>query len=283
MSDPTVPRPRFELEDETIARLEPELILAPRPTRRGPGTVALLLTGLAVLVCGFAALQAGNFVAAQFARSATLGWLTLAVAAAGLLLIGWAVWRELRETWRLQAVDALRTGLVDPATRREAAQAWLATLPDHAELLPAIRVANDPDAILVLLQAGPGAALRARAQALGRRAAMQVFALTAAVPSPAFDALAVAWRGARLMREIAALHGLRPGLFATLGLLRRTASAATLVAASNFATDAMVRAAVSNPLLGHVAGDMAGAGIAARRMLTLARAAEAACSPLPPP
>jgi len=31
-----------------------------------------------------------------------------------------------------------------------------------------------------------------------------------------------------------------------------------------------------------VAGDVAGAGVAARRMMVLARAAAAACSPLPP-
>jgi putative membrane protein len=41
-------------------------------------------------------------------------------------------------------------------------------------------------------------------------------------------------------------------------------------------------ALLSNPLLAQLAGDMAGAGIAARRMIVLARAADAACSPLPP-
>jgi putative membrane protein len=39
---------------------------------------------------------------------------------------------------------------------------------------------------------------------------------------------------------------------------------------------------LSNPLLAHVFGDMAGAGVAARRMILLARASAAACSPVPP-
>jgi putative membrane protein len=84
------------------------------------------------------------------------------------------------------------------------------------------------------------------------------------------------------VRQIAELHGLRPGVLGTLALLRRTAMAAAGVAAADMAIDTAARAALSNPLLQHLAGDVAGAGIAARRMVVLARAATAACSPLPP-
>jgi uncharacterized membrane protein YcjF (UPF0283 family) len=136
--------------------------------------------------------------------------------------------------------------------------------------------------VLALLRVRVAAGLQARADALGRNAAIQVFAATAAVPSPALDALLVAWRGTRLVRQVAELHGLRPGLLGTLGLLRRTAMAAATVAASDMAIDAAARAALSNPLLQHLAGDVAGAGVAARRMVVLTRAASAACSPLPP-
>ncbi len=197
-------------------------LVAERPAR-GMGTVALGLAGLSVLVGGLAALEIGNFVAAQFARSAVLGWVTLGVAACGggLLLAGVA--RELRGLFGLERVDALRAAMVDPATRREAARTWLASLPEGAALLPAVLAANDPDSILALLRAGPGADLQVRAQALGRAAAVQMLALTAAVPSPALDGLAVAWRGIRLLREVAALHGMRPGLLGTLSLLRRAA------------------------------------------------------------
>jgi putative membrane protein len=75
---------------------------------------------------------------------------------------------------------------------------------------------------------------------------------------------------------------MRPGTLATLALLRRTALSAAGVVAADLATDTAARAFLSNPLLRHVAGDVAGAGVAARRMIVLARAAAAACSPLPP-
>ena len=277
-------RPRFELEQLRSERFEAEplpALVVDRPAR-GIGTVALGLTGLAVLVGGMAALEIGNFAAAQFARSVALGWVTVGVAATGggLLLAGVA--REVRGLFGMERVDSLRAAMLDPATRREAARTWLATLPEGAALLPAVLAANDPDSILALLRGGPGADLQVRAQALGRTAAVQMLALTAAVPSPALDGLAVAWRGIRLLREVAALHGMRPGLLGTLSLLRRAAGSATQVAATNWAADTAVRAVLSNPLLGHVAGDLAGAGVAARRMMVLARAAEAACSPLPP-
>jgi uncharacterized membrane protein YcjF (UPF0283 family) len=102
------------------------------------------------------------------------------------------------------------------------------------------------------------------------------------VPSPAFDGLLMGWRGARLVRQIAQLHGMRPGFLGTLSLLRRTALAAAGVVATDLAVNTLSHAALSSPLLRHVAGDVAGAGVAARRMVVLARATAAACSPLPP-
>ena len=140
---------------------------------------------------------------------------------------------------------------------------------------------NDPDAILALLRAGPAATLRAQADALGRMAALQSVAGVAAMPSPALAGLFVAWRGLRLIRQVAALHGLKPGFLATVGLLRRTALSAGAVAGMEIAANTAAHALLSNPLLQHVAGEMAGAGVAARRMVVLARAATVACSPVP--
>jgi putative membrane protein len=163
-----------------------------------------------------------------------------------------------------------------------AARRWAATLPDAAVLVPAIDAINDPDAIVALLRAGPAATMRARSDALGRTAAFQMAAGIAATPAPALAVLLIAWRGLRLVRQVAALHGMRPGLFGTLGLLRRTMLAAGLVAGSEAAVNAAAHAVLSNPLLTHALGDMAGAGVAARRMILLARATAAACSPVPP-
>ena len=140
----------------------------------------------------------------------------------------------------------------------------------------------DPDAVLALLRAGPATALRARAEALGRTAAVQAVAGIAAMPSPGLAGLFIAWRGLRLIRQVAALHGLRPGLFGTLALLRRTALTAGAVVGTEMAANAAAHAILSSPMLQTVAGEMAGAGVAARRLMVLARAAEAACSPVPP-
>jgi uncharacterized membrane protein YcjF (UPF0283 family) len=274
--------PRFELEEHAAPRLEPEALPAIVPRQAGLGSLGLVATGLVILVVGLALLQTGNFVAAQFARAPSLGWLTLGVAVAGFGLIGVAAWRELRGLFGLRTVDRLRRLLAQPRTAKAAAREWLAQLPEGAALLPAVAATDDASVIAALLRAGPAATLRSRADALGRTAAMQVFTATAAIPSPAFDGLLVTWRGVRLVRQIAELHGLRPGLLGMLSLLRRVALTAAALMATDFAANAFARAVLSNPLLEHLAGDVAGAGVAARRMIVLARVAAVACSPLDP-
>ncbi len=278
--------PRIELEDEPAARLEPPLPVAIPSAEVGPpwGTSALALSGLVVLVLGLAGLSVGNFVTDQFARAAWLGWTTLGVAGAGFGLIGAGLWRELRALVALRRVDNLRAGLASDDAERimVAALSWAHMVRGGVAIEPALRAVNDPDAAIALLRAGPTQALRDAADRLGRVAAMQAVAGVAAIPSPALDVLFVAWRGVRLIRQVAALYGVRPGLLGTLSLLRRTAVAATLVGAANLAGNTAAHAVLSNPLLAHALGDAAAAGIAARRLLVLARATAAACDPVPP-
>ena len=106
--------PRVVIEDAAAPRLEPpslaaEPVLDPAPRAGGAG---LALAGIAVLAVGLAALQTANFVAAQFDRAAWLGWVTLAVAAAGFGLLFAAVARELRGAVSAWArVDRLRAAL----------------------------------------------------------------------------------------------------------------------------------------------------------------------------
>lgn len=275
--------PRIAVLDARAPRLEPPLaVVPPLAPRQGPGTLSLAFAGLTFLLTGLALLDIANFVIDQFTRSTILGGLTLAVSAAGFGLIAAGAWRELRGLFGLTQVDHLRARLANPGATHEAAIDWLNTLPEGADLLPAVRATNDPDAVLALLRAGPVEGLRAQSEALGRAAALQVFAATAAIPSPALDGLLVGWRGARLVREVATLHGLRPGILGTLSLLRRALFSGAAVAATALATDTAARALLSNPLLHHLAGDVAGAGVAARRMLVLSRAAAVACCPVPP-
>ena len=286
-------RPRIETEGGRAARLElpAETVLLPEATGaaaepRDPrwGMPVLVLSGFGVLALGLAALQAANFVAAQFARSRPLGVLTLLVALAGFGLIALGIWRELRALASLHAVDRLRRDLAgdDPQVLVAAARRWLERAPGGAALRPALDALNDPDAVLPLLRAGLEVNLRARADALGRRAALQVVAGMAATPAPALVVVLVSWRALRLIRQVATLYGLRPGLFGTLGLLRRTAFAASATAVTEAAINTAAHAVLSTPLLTHLAGEMAGGAVAARRMIVLGRAAAVACCPLPP-
>ena len=131
------------------------------------------------------------------------------------------------------------------------------------------------------LHAGPARALREATDVLRRTVALQSVAIVAATPSAALETLTVGWCGLRLVRQVAALHGMRPGIFGTLALLQKTAMAAATVTATEMAVNVATHSVIAHPLLRHVAGDVAGAGVAARRMIVLARAAGAACSPLP--
>ena len=273
---------RIQIEELPAPRLDAEPLPVALAAAPPAGGVSLALGGAGLLAAGFAVLSAINFIVSEFDRGPVLGWLTLAVALGGAGLLGAALWRELRGLFALRSVDRLRAAFGRPAGTREAALDWLATLPEGGGVASSIRATVDPAAILALLRTGPLETLGVRADALGRAAALQIFTATAAVPSPALDGLLVAWRGTGLVREIAALHGMRPGTLATIALLRRTALSATSVMMADMATDAAARALLSNPLLAHVAGDVAGAGIAARRMIVLARATSLACSPLPP-
>ncbi len=280
------PGPRVVIEDASAPKLEPpELIaVATGDATPRPGGAGFALAGVAVLLVGLAALQTGNFAAAQFERAAWLGWLTVAVAGGGFGLLAAGLWRELRGLFALARVDRLRAAFTSREGSRvhAAARQWVATLPEAETLRPAVDAANDPDAIVALLRAGPDMELRSRADALGRTAAFQMAAGIAATPTPSLAALLIAWRGVRLVRQVAALYGMRPGLVGTLGLLRRTMLAAGLVAGSEAAINVAAHAVLTNPLLAHALGEMAGAGVAARRIILLARATAAACSPLPP-
>ncbi len=279
--------PRIELEEEPAPRLEPSLpavVVTDNPVPPRTGTAALALLGVLVLALGLAGLSVGNFVADQFARADWLGWATLGVAGAGFGLIGVGLLREVRALLALRHVDGLRDAFASGNAGRmmRAAVSWSRTVPGGATVAPALQAVNDPDAALALLRAGPCRTLREDADRLGRAAAVQAVAGIAAIPSPALDVLFVGWRGVRLVREVAALYGVRPGALGTLGLLRRAATAATLVGAASLAGNTAAQAVLSSPLLAHALGDAAAAGVAARRLVVLARATALACDPVPP-
>jgi putative membrane protein len=277
----TAPEPFLLLEANEAPRLEaaPPLLPATALVRRrsSPALAGAVLLGASLLV-----LWGAWLVSTLFDHWNVLGWIGFAGLVVAVALIGLGISRELRGLWALRRVDHLRAELVSGELKRvrHAAQRWVQALPEHTGILPALAGMDTSDAILALLRSGPGRDLQEATDVLGRNAALQSVAIVAATPSPALDMLTVGWCGVRLIRQIAALHGMRPGVLGTLALLQKTALAATSVAVTEIAVNAVTHAMVSHPILRHLAGDVAGAGVAARRMIVLARAAAAACSPL---
>jgi len=278
----TAPEPFLLLEADEAPRLEAAPPLLPAAAlvyrRSAPALAGVLLLGASFLV-----LWGAWLVSSLFDRWNLLGWLGLASLVVALALIGLGISREFRNLWALRRVDHLRAELASGEINRiqRAAQRWLEALPEHTGILPALAATDTPDALLALLRSGPGKELQEATDMLGRSAALQSVAIVAATPSPALDVLTVGWCGVRLIRQVSVLYGMRPGVLGTVALLQKTALAAASVAATEIAVNAATHAVVSHPILRHLAGEVAGAGVAARRMIVLARAAGAACSPLP--
>ena len=257
--------------------------VAPPAAARRWSAPALAATGVLVLLLGLSAIDVAGFVADQFARGAFLGWLTLGVAGLGYGLIGLGAFRELRGLAALSTVERGRAAVArgDLPAARAAILAWAARIPATQPMLPSLRQASDLPTLLALLEAGPLATLDRAAVSAGRAAALQSVAATAMMPSPALDGVFIAWRGLRLVREVASIHGLRPGFIGTLRLLRRTVFEAGTVAAADLAISTAVTAVTTNPLVAHLVGDAGAGAIAARRMILLARAASTACRIVP--
>jgi putative membrane protein len=281
------PQPRVILEEPAAGTQRLDFgwdvtVAAAMPAEPRWSSLGLAGLGLAVLVLGFALISTGHFVAAQFAQAAWLGWLTLSVAVAGFGLLFAGIAREIRGYLGLGTVEAARAAHArgDVAALRGALQSWQSRLPDGRAR--AAGLGEMPiDAACALVEATTLAPIARDAEALGRGAALQAFAMTAISPSPALDVLVFSWRGIRLVRQVAALHGLRPGIAGTLALLRRVAMDAATVAATDVAVDAVLRGVLSSRLAEHVAGETAAGAVAARRMILLARAADEACRVLP--
>jgi putative membrane protein len=266
----------------------PAVIPIPPPAS-GSGALGWIGAGLGILVIGGSLLSLIGFVADQMARSAWLGWASMATVTAGVFAVLWGVAREIRSYRRLTRVDALRAMLRPPAvpveTARAECAAWLATVahrlvdPDQVRL--AMNGCTSTAEVRAMLAHRAIEPLREQATALGTRAAAQGAAMVAIIPSPALEGLAAGLRSFKLIREIAALYGLRPGVSVTLGLVRRAAvTAASVYGANEIAAAAAAHFLADAPVLRSIASAAPGAGITARRIYLLAQTVAEACSPL---
>ncbi len=297
--------PAIVVLETDAARLEATAETLPVPVLPPLHPFRLAALGTAILLGGLFLLLLAGLVIDQFARAPLLGWATIAVAAAGVGLIAAALWRGLRSLRQLRHVDRLRADLANPATTRAAALSWLKSIAASPQSVRAVETADSADEIRRILRAGPRATIELQVTALAKRAAWQVAGMTAAMPSPAIEMLIVLWRSWQLVLDIAALHGLRPSGLGALILLRRTLLSAASVGVANAGVTSAVTGILQDPdlhrvvgnglsllsggvlpgdlpasLMARLAGDAAAASVAAQRMITLARAAATACSPV---
>ncbi len=264
----------------------PRLILR---RRRGIGTIASISAGLGLLGASWIALAAIRFVEGLLARGDRLGWVALALFAAALALIVRGAAGELTAWRALHRVEALRDAFDSAAPTlegvRRTSRAWLRAvsgrLPDPAAVAARIEAAGSVAELRSVLRGEVAAVLRAQARRAGRRAAVEGGAMVAITPSPVLEGVLAGVRGLALIREVAQLYGVRPGLFATLALVRRVAWTAAGVSGLHLLSQSLADHTLRTlPLVRHLAGAVPGTSLAAMRLYRLADMTAEACAPV---
>jgi len=223
--------------------------------RRWP--VRMLMWAVSLLASLALALALDSLVRAAFERADWLGWAALALVGLAALAALAVLLREMLGLMRLRRVLRLRklaqrlveapdeAGVAALRARLEELYARRADMRWALERLRAHEAAVlSPVERLRLLEVELMAPLDVQARRILLRAARDVAALTAIVPSPALDVLIVGLRNVRMVRQLAALYGGRPGLLGGWKLLR-------MVLAHLALTGAL---ALSDAFLPHVLG-----------------------------
>lgn len=201
-----------------------------RTTRRLGRWLFGALAALVLVALGF---DTADLLARAFATSIALGVLVALLAAtAGIAAIGMLV-TELLSLRRLRRIEELRAEAgrleVDAGGRADRFAGSLVTLyADRRELAPALaRVrdhvtdAHDEHEVVRLLDHEVLSPLDRAAYQRVLRASRDTAVATALSPAALLDFAVVLWRNLKLVREIAALYGARPGYVGSLRLLRR--------------------------------------------------------------
>ena len=225
----TVKEPDFASETTTPVNDTPDSTL-PAPLR---WPVRLLLWASTLLAMLATALALDSLVRAAFARAGWLGWLALAVIGLAALAALALMLRELLGLLRLRRVLGMHRlaerALAEPEERavKALARALHRLYRKRADMRWAFsRLAGHDESVMTpaerlrLLELELMTPLDARARQLILRAARDVAAFTAIVPGAALDMLIVLLRNLRLLRQLAALYGGRPGFLGGWKLLR---------------------------------------------------------------
>ena len=171
--------------------------------------------------------------------------------------------------------DTLRAAETTVAVARHESRAWVrqigAGLPDLAAVDRMLQGATTVAEVRAILRSQVADRLREWARSLGRRAAVEGATLVAICPHPAWDGMIAGGRGLLVIRQVATLYGLRPGLTVTLALVRRVAWTAAGTTGLALVSQGLANHALSNlPVIKHVAGALPETGVVATRLYRLA-------------
>ncbi len=289
----TLPVSRTLLEADPDAATSVETSWAPeRIAGRSEGgrTGLWLAVGMMALLFGWVTLSVTWLVISLWHQSGLLGGLALILFLAALGMLTWGAYGEVRAYLRLRQVDELRSLVESNGTgvahAKNVARSWLnevrldsALRADAAVALACAATADDVRAVLrnrVLPQ------LKAQAKTIGRRAAADGAVAVALCPHPALDGIIAAVRAILMIRQVAGLFGLRPGIGVTLLLFRRVAGIAASVGGVDLLSQSLADAVLTTemPVLKHVVHAIPGSGVAAIRLYRLAGVTAEACSPV---
>jgi putative membrane protein len=215
------------------AQLPVPLETAPLPARRGFRWGTLFWTATAGLVLLGAGLGVARLIEDLFARSQSLGYLGLGLAAAAGLALAVVTGRELFGLMRLAAIEKLhaRAEAVLASDDRTESRAIVNELVRLAHQNPHLARARtalaehsgeiiDGADMIRLAERELMTPLDQEARRIVSAAAQRVSVVTAVSPRALFDVLFVFVAALRMIRQLARLYGGRPGALGMLSLLR---------------------------------------------------------------
>lgn len=220
--------------------------VTPIRNRRG-NRLWVTLAGLVTIACGaeLYRLLAWGFTLHPFV-GATLGLVVLGL----IFLLGLEVRRGFKGSRQLSNVCKLQTqaaALMEAPTHGQS-RSWIKKLEaqyQHPPLSSSMQTAisqldssyNDQEILHYLNRHALDSADR-KAQKCVQRYSIESGVLVAFSPWASFDMLLVAWRNLRMLREIATIYGLSPGLLTQWKLLKQVLQNLAFAGASEIAMDA---------------------------------------------
>jgi putative membrane protein len=226
---------------------EPQLpVVTPTvPKKRSSRLGRWFFAALGALLGALLVLDAVDFLAAQFQRSQALGaFFSVLIGAVLFTAAAWII-REARAYQGLRHVDHARARLAAPglgdAAVLEALEEGFGGTEAFARFRASTHGGMTREQILALFGEIVLRPLDRAAYEAVARASRDVGVATAIAPTALLDTAILLWRTIRMIRRVAEIYGHRAGIAGTLLLLRRIATGAAIVAATDVAGNLLVQ------------------------------------------